>query len=85
MVSSYLRNVGISLLQIKKFTDIQSVIDINEIYNKKILVWDEQGLGDTIQFSRFVLDILKYTKNITLVVNKKLKNLLSFFEQRYFG
>jgi len=62
----------------KKFTNIKSVRSINEIYNKKILIWDEQGLGDTIQFSRFVLDLLKYTKNITLVVNKKLKKLLSF-------
>ena len=65
----------------KKFTNIQSVRDINEIYNKKILIWDEQGLGDTIQFSRFVLDILKYTNNITLVVNKKLKILLSFLNK----
>ncbi len=71
----------ISIADKKKFTDIQSVTDVNEIYNKKILVWDEQGLGDTIQFSRFVLDILKYTKNITLVVNKKLKNLLSFLSK----
>ena len=62
----------------KKFTNIQSVRNINEVYNKKILIWGEQGLGDTIQFSRFVLDLLKYTKNITLVVNKKLKKLLSF-------
>jgi len=62
----------------KKFINIQSVTDINEIHNKKILIWDEQGLGDTIQFSRFVLDLLKYTKDITLVVNKKLKKLLSF-------
>jgi hypothetical protein len=65
----------------KKFSNIKSVTDINEIYNKKILIWDEQGLGDTIQFSRFVLDVLKYTKNITLVVNKKLKKLLSFLSK----
>jgi hypothetical protein len=35
-------------------------------------------LGDTIQFSRFVIDLSKYSKNITFVVDKKLKDLLSY-------
>ena len=35
-------------------------------------------MGDTIQFSRFVIDLNKYSKNITLVVHKKLKDLLSY-------
>jgi tetratricopeptide (TPR) repeat protein len=78
---SFEKRWDISAADRKKFTSIRSVRDINEIYNKKILVWDEQGLGDTIQFSRFVLEVLKYTKNVTLVVNKKLKNLLSFLSK----
>ena len=65
----------------KKFTQIKSVENINEIINKKILIWDEQGLGDTIQFSRFVIDLLKYTKKITLVVNSKLKDLISLIHK----
>ena len=68
--------------QIKKFTHIKSANNINEILNKKILIWDEQGLGDTMQFSRFVIQLTKYSKDITLVVNKKLKNLLSHFSPK---
>ena len=32
---------------------------------------------DTINFSRFVIDILKFTKDVTFVVDKKLKDILS--------
>ena len=62
----------------KKYTNIPLATDISQIFNKKILIWQEQGLGDTIQFSRFVIDLNKYSKNITLVVHKKLKDLLSY-------
>ena len=41
------------------------------------MISDEQGLGDTIQFSRFVIELLKFTKKITFVVNSKLVKLLS--------
>lgn len=63
--------------QEKKFNNIKSPNSPSEIKDKKILIWDEQGLGDTIQFSRFVIDLLKYTKNITFVVNSKLAQILS--------
>ena len=61
----------------KKFTEIKSPTTLEEIKNKKILISDEQGLGDTIQFSRFVIDLLRYTKNISFVVNTKLLKLFS--------
>ena len=61
----------------KKYTNIPAAIEISQISNKKILIWQEQGLGDAIQFSRFVIDLNKYSKNITLAVNKKLKDFLS--------
>ena len=60
-----------------KFNNIKTPNDISEIKDKKILIWDEQGLGDTINFSRFVIDILKFTKDVTFVVDKKLKDILS--------
>ena len=60
-----------------KFNNIKTPNNISEIKDKKILIWDEQGLGDTINFSRFVIDILKFTKDITFVVDKKLKDILS--------
>lgn len=62
----------------KKFVNIKSPKSLNETKDKKILVWDEQGLGDTIQFSRFVIDLLKFTKNITFAVNTK---LIKIFEK----
>ena len=68
--------------QIKKFTHIKLANNINDIYNKKILIWDEQGLGDTIQFSRFVIYLLKYTNDVTFVVNKRLKDLFSYLDSR---
>ena len=61
----------------KKFNQIRSLNSLEEIKNQKILVWDEQGLGDTIQFSRFLIDLLNFSKNITLVVDKKLKEILN--------
>ena len=61
----------------KKFEDLNIPNNLEEIKNKKILISDEQGLGDAIQFSRFMIDLLKYTKNITFVVNSKLTELLS--------
>ena len=62
----------------RRYTHIPLATDISQIFNKKILIWQEQGLDDAIQFSRFVIDLNKYSKNITLVVHKKLKDLLSY-------
>ena len=61
---------------IKKFENIKTPLNTDEIINRNILISDEQGLGDTIQFSRFVIELLKYTKKITFVVNAKLVKLL---------
>ena len=66
----------------KKFSQIASPSSLNEIKDKKILIWDEQGLGDTIQFSRFVIDLLKYSKNITFVVNSKLCKILNNLDEK---
>ncbi|XCC53836.1 tetratricopeptide repeat protein [Polynucleobacter sp. MWH-UH19D] len=39
--------------------------NIGDIKNKKILIWSEQGLGDTIQFCRFIPELEKLGANIT--------------------
>ena len=62
---------------IKKFEDIKNPSSIEEINNQKILISDELGLGDTIHFSRFVIELLNFTQKITFVVNSKLVKLLS--------
>ena len=60
----------------KKFSQIPLLSSLDEIKTKKILIWDEQGLGDTLQFSRFVIDLASYSQNITFVVNNKLGKIL---------
>ena len=64
-----------------KFQQIESPNSISEIKDKKLIIWDEQGLGDTLQFSRFVIDLLKFTNQITFVVNLKLSQILSSLNQ----
>ena len=43
--------------------------------SKVIAVYNEQGLGDTIQFSKFIIPLLKVSKKVILVVPKKIQNL----------
>jgi len=43
--------------------------------SKVIAVYNEQGLGDTIQFSKFIIPLLKISKKVILVVPKKIQNL----------
>ena len=61
----------------KKFDNIKIPPKIDEIKDKNVLISDEQGLGDTVNFSRFVIELLSFTKKITFVVNPKLTKLLS--------
>ena len=69
---------------VKKFTNIKTPGSLSEIKNSKLLIWDEQGLGDTIQFSRFVIDLSKYTEHITFVVNPKLSKILKHLHKNIF-
>ncbi len=49
--------------------------NLNDINNKDILVWYEQGLGDTIQFSRYILDLISLGANVTFEVQDSLASL----------
>ena len=42
---------------------------------KKILVYNEQGIGDCIQFSKYLLPLNKICKNIDFLVNEKILNM----------
>ena len=59
-----------------KYSEYPSLTSLGNISNKKILVWYEQGMGDTIQFSRFVLELVKLNAIVTLEVQKDLVILL---------
>ena len=42
------------------------------LLNKKILVFSEQGIGDTIQFSKYLIPLLKISKNVTFVIQERI-------------
>ena len=58
------------------FKETPRVKNLNSIFNKKVVVWYEQGLGDTLNFTRYVLLLKKYTNQITFVVQYKLIKIL---------
>ena len=51
---------------------------INECKNKSVLVISEQGIGDNIQFSRYLILLKKKCSKLSFFVNKKIK---PFFEK----
>ena len=56
------------------FNEIQEWQGEN-IDQKSIVVYSEQGLGDTIQFSKFLIPLSKLSKNVTFLVQKNLINI----------
>ena len=46
-----------------------------DLSSKKILVYNEQGIGDAIQFSKYLINLNKKCKNIDFIVNKNLYDL----------
>ena len=49
--------------------------DGTNIKDKSIVVYNEQGLGDSIQFSKYLLPLSKVSNKITFVVQENIKNL----------
>lgn len=54
-----------------KYTNIKEWTG-EPLINKKILVFSEQGIGDTIQFSKYLIPLLKLSKNVTFVIQEKI-------------
>lgn len=49
--------------------------DGGKINDRSIVVYNEQGLGDSIQFSKYLFPLSKISKEVTFVVQKSIKNL----------
>jgi len=64
----------------KPDTDMPYWLGDFDISGKSILLFSEQGLGDSIQFSRFARDVARLGAKVTLAVQKPLKNLLGQIE-----
>ena len=63
--------------QISRYTHLNKLSPGTDIKGKKILVWHEQGMGDTIQFSRLANNLFDLGGVITLEVQKPLEKFLS--------
>ncbi len=50
--------------------------DGQELTGRKILVWDEQGLGDLIQFARYLLCLVEAGADVTFLCRKNMHQLL---------
>jgi tetratricopeptide (TPR) repeat protein len=56
-----------------EFNELNS---LENLINKNVLVWAEQGFGDTIQFARFIPKLIELGANVTFEVQKSLENVL---------
>lgn len=62
---------------VKRTFNGKELTNLNELKDKSILLYSEQGLGDTIQFSRFALKLRDIASEVVLEVQKPLKYILS--------
>ena len=46
-----------------------------KIDNKSIIVFNEQGIGDSIQFSKYIIPLTKISKSVTFAVQTNIQNL----------
>jgi tetratricopeptide (TPR) repeat protein len=60
-----------------QFIIIPRLESLKNLSNKKVLIWSEQGLGDSIQFCRYIYKIIDLGAKITFDISKKLTALMS--------
>jgi tetratricopeptide (TPR) repeat protein len=64
-----------------QFISIPRLESLKNLKNKRILIWSEQGLGDSIQFCRYIYKILDFGAKVTFDTSK----LLTAFMSRQFN
>ncbi len=74
-----------SLTQVVPFSDIPNCIEYNgeDLHGKSILVYSEHGLGDTLQFIRYIPILKQKWCTIIFEIQKELKPLL-FYSNGYY-
>ena len=60
-----------------QFITIPRLKNLKTLNNKRILIWSEQGLGDSIQFCRYIYKIIDLGAKVTFDISKKLTALMS--------
>jgi hypothetical protein len=65
-------------------TKINRLNNLSELKDKSLIVFSEQGLGDCIQFSRYIFKLIDYeARKIIFEVDKRLKNFFSYQFSKY--
>lgn len=65
---------------IYRYSNIPKLTHIENLNGKKILIWYEQGLGDSIQFSRYVRRLIQMKAIVTFEVQEPLS---LYFEDQF--
>ena len=60
----------------KKLNELKELNNIN-LKNKHILVYNDQGIGDAIQFSKYISELLKIVKKVSFSVQDNIFNLFN--------
>ena len=60
----------------KPFNHIPALINLDDLTNKNILVWSEQGLGDSLQFCRYIPRLIEMGAIITVATQPQLIEIL---------
>lgn len=60
--------------------EFPQLTDLNDAKGKTILVWEEEGFGDAIQFSRYIPKLLDHGVTVIFEVRPELFNLFQSFE-----
>jgi tetratricopeptide (TPR) repeat protein len=60
-----------------RFISLPRIDDLEKIKDKTVMIWSEQGLGDSIQFCRFIHKISELCKNVIFEVPRALVKLMS--------
>ena len=62
------------------YPNLPALTSLAEVRNKKILVWAEQGFGDTLQFARYIPKLIELGAHVTFEVQGALSSL---FQNQY--
>ena len=63
-----------------RYPQFKKLESVTNLENKKILIWHEQGMGDSIQFSRYIPKLINFGAIITFEIQK---DLVSFFRTQF--
>ena len=63
-----------------RHAELPQLTELNELNGKTILVWEEEGFGDAIQFSRFIPKLLEHGARVMFEVRPELVKLFQCLE-----